>query len=198
MQFILEHIGFIAGVISFSAYISYVRSVYKGETKPSRSTWWILAFVGVLVMWSSYKLGAHESIWIQLSYVVGPMIIGVLSIRYGEGSGLSALDKVCLFLALLSGLLWIIFNSPLVGFIGSIIVDFIGLVPTIKKSWIKPEEEDPTAWMIESIASLLNTLVITTWFVSYQTDWVYALYLVFVNLLITILLWRKRIFKNPQ
>ncbi len=182
-----------AGILSFCAYIIYFVSIFRGKTRPSRSTWWILTFVGGLILWSSYTLGAYENLWIQGAYVIGPLIIAILSIFYGESNGLSRLDKVCFFGAILSGLLWIIFNSPLIGFIGSIIVDFIGLVPTIKKSFIKPEEEDPTAWTIETIASLINTFAITSWFTLEHKDWIYALYLLLVNGLITVILWRKKI-----
>lgn len=193
MNFLLEHIGAIAGILSFCAWTTYFISILRGKTRPSRSTWWILTFVGGLILWSSYALGVYENLWIQIAYVLGPLTIAVLSIFYGENQSLSQLDKICFLGAVFSGLLWIIFNSPLIGFIGSIIVDFIGLAPTIKKSFLKPEEEDPSAWMIETVASLLNALAITTWFTLEHKDWIYALYLLLINGFITVILWRKRI-----
>ncbi|MES2416146.1 MAG: hypothetical protein V4504_00365 [Patescibacteria group bacterium] len=196
MDFIFEHIGFIAGALSFFAYLVYIFSILKKETRPSRSTWWILTFVGTIIIWSSYILGARENLWIQGSYVLGPLIIAILSLKYGEGSGFSKLDKICFAGALVSCLGWIIFNSPLIAFLGSIIVDFIGLLPTIKKSFYKPEEEDPNAWLIETTASILSMLAVTVWFTLDQKDWIYALYLFLVNFSITFLLWRKRIFNQ--
>ncbi len=182
----------IAGLLSFSAYFFYILSILKGKTKPSRSTWWVLTLVGGLILWSSYDLGATESFWIQLNYVLGPLIIALFSVRYGEGRGLSYLDKVCLFGALVSGLLWIVFNSPLVGFIGSIVVDFIGLIPTIKKAYLDPKKEDPGAWLLETIASIVNALGVTVWFTLGSHDWIYALYLFLANATITMLLYRGK------
>lgn len=195
MDFILQNLGMIAGLLSFSAYVVYVISILKGTTKPSRSTWWILTLVGGLILWSSYKLGLYENLWIQTAYVIGPLMLAILSIRYGSGEGLSPLDKICLAGALVSGLLWIVFNSPLIGLAGSIIVDFIGLVPTFRKSFFNPEEEDPNAWLIETISSIINVFAITVWFSLEHKDWIYALYLVLVNGSLTILLWRKRIYR---
>lgn len=195
MDFILQNLGEIAGLLSFSAYIIYIISIFKGSTKPSRSTWWILTLVGGLILWSSYSLGLYESLWIQVAYVVGPFILAILSIKYGSGDGLTTLDKVCLAGALISALLWIIFNSPLIGLLGSIIVDFIGLIPTFGKSILKPEEEDPNAWLLETVSSLINICAITSWFTLEHKDWIYALYLALVNGSLTILLWRKRVFK---
>ena len=160
------------------------------------SAWWILSFVGILILWSSSALGAHDNFWIQLSYVVGPLIIAVLSLRFGDGNRLSALDIGCFLGACISGILWVTFNSPMIGLIGSITVDLIGLLPTIVKSYREPEVESPNAWLIETTASTLNLLVISSWFSLLQKDWIYALYLFLVNSLITLLLWRKRVF--PQ
>jgi hypothetical protein len=193
MEYIISHIGLISGLISLCAYGLYIYSIYAGETKPSRSTWWILTLVGGLILWSSYALGAHENLWIQLSYVIGPLIVAFLSLRHGDGAGLSRLDISCLCGAGLSALFWIIFNSPLIGLLGSILVDFLGLIPTIRKSYTTPEEESPNAWLIETVASALNMLAISSWFTFLHKDWIYALYLFGVNGLIAILLWRRRI-----
>lgn len=195
MEYILNHLAEIAGIVSFLAYLKYITSIFQGKTKPSRSTWWILTLVGGLILWSSYSLGLYGSLWIQTSYVVGPLILGILSIKYGSGTTLSYLDKVCLTGALVSALLWIIFNSPLMGFTGSIIVDFIGLMPTIKKSITRPEEEDPNAWLMETVSSVLNLFAVVSWFTLEHKDWIYALYLALVNCGLTVLLWRKSIYK---
>lgn len=193
MQFIINNLSEIAGLISFSAYLIYIISTFQGKTKPSRSTWWILTFVGILIFFSSYSMGAKENLWIQLSYILGPLIIAIQSLfpKYGYGSKLLIIDKICLSGAFACIVLWIVFNSALIAFLGSIIVDFIGLIPTIKKSYFEPEEEDPFAWGIELIASILNAVSITVWFSFTQHDWIYALYLLILNGLIASLLWRK-------
>ncbi len=192
MEFIYQHVGEIAGVISFLAYLKYIISIFNGKTKPSRSTWWVLTFVGILIFFSSYSIGAKENMWIQLSYILGPLIIAILSLssKYGYSSGLLKIDKICLLGGILCIGLWIIFNSPLIAFLGSIIVDFIGLIPTIKKAYFDPNEEDPAAWGIETVAIIVNALGISVWFSLVEKDWIYALYLLVVNGTIFILLWR--------
>ena len=184
--------GEIAGLISFGAYVLYIISIVKGQTKPSRSTWWILTLVGFLIFMSSYSIGARENIWIQLVYTLGPLAIAILSLnpKFGYGVGFSLLDKICFFSALIFGLIWFVFNAPLVAFLGSIIVDFIGIIPTIKKAYIDPKEEDKLAWILEFLASIFNALGITLWFVSVDKSWIYALYLLFINGLITGLLFK--------
>lgn len=177
---IIENLEKIAGIVSLVAYGIYIFSTIKGETKPSRSTWWILTLVGIVIMWSSYALGSTDNLWIQMSYVIGPGIIAVLSLKYGDNFGFEKLDWICLIGAFVSIILWIVFNSPLVALLGSIIVDAIGLIPTIKKSYTNPKEEDPTAWSLEMFASILNAIAIGTWFQE-DKSWIYAIYLVLMN-----------------
>lgn len=197
MEFIYQHIGEIAGGISFLAYIKYIVSIFQGKTKPSRSTWWILTFVGILILFSSNFIGAIENMWIQLSYIIGPLIIAILSIfpRYGYSTGLLKIDQICLLGGILCIGLWIVFNSPMVAFVGSIIVDFIGLIPTIKKAYFDPNKEDLVAWGITMIAVIINAVGISVWFSMVDKDWIYASYLLLTDGLITVFLWRKSNFK---
>lgn len=194
---IREFLGLAAGVISFVAYLIYIYSTFKGKTKPSRSTWWILTLVGFLIFITSYASGLRESIWIQLSYVLGPLIIAIMSVfpKYGYDTHLLMIDKICLIGAILCGVIWLVFNSPFIALLGSIVVDFIGLIPTIKKSYIDPMGEDIIAWSIEMVATILNAFGIAMWFSIAEKDWIYALYLIWINGLIVMLLYRHMVIK---
>ncbi len=195
MDFIIGYMGEIAGVISFAAYLLYIISIFRGKTKPSRSTWWILTLVGILIFATSYSLEATESMWIQLSYIVGPLIIAILSLfsQYGYKEGLLKIDKICLAGAVICAFIWFVFNSPFIALLGSIVVDFIGLIPTMKKAYIDPEHEDPSAWALEFLASAMNVFAISAWFSLEEKDWIYALYLFLVNGIVAALLWRRRL-----
>ncbi len=184
-------IGQIAGLISFSAYVLYIVSTLKKETKPNRATWWILTLVGVMIAASYYAEGARDTMWVALSYVVGPFIIALLSLKYGEGTW-ERLDKICLAVAIVSAFLWYVFNSAFIALMSNIAMDFVGLIPTIKKSWLRPGGEDRVAWGLESGASVLNLLAVQTWTFAIAF---YPLYLAVLNTLITVLLFRS-VFKK--
>lgn len=187
----------IAGVISFGSYAMYVVSILRGKTKPSRSTWWILTLIGALIFTSSYTMGAKHNMWIQLCYVVGPLVIALLSVKYGYGSRkLLPVDKTCILGALLCMLIWVVFNSPLVVFMGSIVVDFIALIPTIRKSYYDTDSEDLLSWVVETVASLTNAFGIAMWVSLSDASWIYALYLLTINGMITLLLIRNSRLKN--
>jgi len=42
-------LGLIAGIIAFLAYVVYIISIFRGGSKPNRATWWIWAFMGLIL-----------------------------------------------------------------------------------------------------------------------------------------------------
>ena len=189
----LKHLDLISAVLAFGAIAIYVFSILQGETKPSRSTWWILSLVSFLTIGTSYSTGATHSLYIQSAYLIGYILIAVLSLspKYGYGNKLSLIDVICICGAFLCGIVWVVFNSPVIAFISSIAIDFIGLLPTINKVRYISVEENSTSWIIGSIAALINLfgLYIN---LSSRIDWIYAIYLVITNLFITILVLKNK------
>lgn len=182
-------LGIVAGLLSFSAYSLYILTTIFGKTKPNRATWWILTLIGILIASSYYAEGARATMWIALSYVLGPFIIALTSLKWGEGRW-EKLDKWCLGLALVSAPIWYIFNSALLVLGINIFLDFIGLLPTIKKSYLRPEGENRPAWTLESLAGLLNIFAVERWIFSITF---YPIYLLAINGIITILLYKPAI-----
>ncbi len=181
-------VGQIAGGVSLCAYLIYCYTTVYGHTRPNRATWGILTFIGGMVAASYYAVGATDTMWLPVSYFLGPGIVFILSFKFGEG-GWSFLDRMCVSGALLGAVLWWFFDSPLVALIVNLGMDFLGLVPTIKKSYLRPDGEDRIAWLIESFASVLNIFAIAQWkFVI----WVQPVYLVIINVFITFLLFRSK------
>lgn len=185
-----ELIGIIAGILSFSAYLLYIYTTILGKTKPNRATWWILTFIGLMIASSYYVGGARNTIWVAVSYVLGPFIIAILSLKYGEGNKWEKLDKWCFIVAIISIPIWYISKSAIIVLSINMFLDFIGLVPTIKKSYLRPNGEDRIAWTLESFAGILNIFAIERWVFAIAF---YPIYLFTINGIITILLYRHKV-----
>lgn len=152
-------IGLIAEVISFTAYIPYAISTLKKQTQPNRATWLVWAIGSWTLVASSWVLGARNTIWVFLAYALGQSTIAILAIKLGQAKWL-ILDKICFCLALTGIIIWIAFNSPAIALIMSMVVSFLGLVPTLIKAWHHPETENSTAWALFQIGNSLNLLAI--------------------------------------
>lgn len=181
--------GIAAGVLTFVAFPIYTLDIMRGNTKPSRVTWWILTLSNVLLAASYYVSGARDTIWIPISYSIGFLLIAMLSIKYGDGDW-TAVDYVCLAGAIASALAWALFNSAEIALFMIIVVDFFGLVPTIYKSYLRPWTENRTAWIIATIASLLNIFAIESWTFVIAT---YPLYVLITNALVAFFIVRSRV-----
>lgn len=181
--------GKVAGIISLVAFIPYIFAVLRGETKPNRTTWWIWTVVGLMLGASYYSSGANHTIWVPVSYIIGPFVIAILSIKYGEG-GWTRFDRNCLLGAGVSVVLWWIFSSPLVALLINLFIDLMGALPTIRKAYYEPESEDRTAWALFFAGNIVNLFAVeTTWtFAIY----VYPIYMVLVSGIIAILVLARR------
>ena len=179
--------GQVAGVITFLAYLPYLFATINGETKPNRATWFLLVVIGSMLASSYFALGAETTIWVPVGYVIGPTIIAMLSIKYGEG-GWSPFDRWCLLAALSTGVLWWIFDAPLTALLLNLLMDFISLLPTIKKGYLRPWTEDPFSWTMWFFGSVLNLLAVERWTFGIA---IYPIYMAIGNGLIVALIYRK-------
>lgn len=182
-----EFIGISAGIISFLSYGFYYVSIFRKKTQPSQATWLILTFVSLLILISYYTGGARDTIWVPASYVVGAFITYFLSLKYGQ-KGWSDLDKWCLFFAAISLVIWWLSGSALLTLLINIFIDFLGMTPTIVKSYYNPNSEEKFPWTLTFIANVLNIMAINEWQFSI---WIYPIYMVIINGLLLLILYTR-------
>ena len=155
-------IGIIAAVIALFAYIPYVQGTLSGKTKPNRASWIIWSGVGIIIAASYVSAGATSTIWIPIINAFCITFVAFLSFKYGEG-GWTTFDRVCLAASGISLIFWFLSGSPLIALGINILIDAIGALPTIKKTYYKPEEENKVAWAIFFVAYAINLLAIDKW-----------------------------------
>lgn len=160
---IYQILGQLAGALALVAYVIYAATTisFGKNTKPNRATWWILTLVGAVLAESYYRSGAESSIWIALSYVLGPLIIALISTnkKYGVGGWESSFDRKCLRVAFFAAIISIIIRKLFpeyanISLLINIGIDFTGILPTVIKSYRQPWHEDKTAWGFTFVASI--------------------------------------------
>lgn len=184
--------GRVAGFFSLAAFVPYILSTLRGRTKPNRATWWIWTVVGSLLAASYYASGARHTLWVAVSYVLGPLITAILSLKFGVG-GYTRFDRGCLLGAGLGALLWWAFSSPLIALLINLGIDFLGALPTISKAYSEPRSEDPLAWSLFLLGNSLNLLAIERWRFSIA---IYPVYMFLLSALVLLLLTSRRKVKH--
>ncbi len=181
-------IGAIAGICSLAGFLPYWWGIWRGHTRPNRATWWIWLVVGIIIAASYRAAGASATIWVPITYVIGPLITSLLAIKFGQG-GWTKFDRFCLLSSLLSLILWGVCRSPDLALVINIGIDLLGALPTLRKSLIDPYSEDSLAWLLFFVANALNVLAIERW--SWQVA-IYPLYMFGMTGTICWVLWQGR------
>lgn len=168
--------GIAAAVVSTVAGALYVRDIVRGRTKPSRVSWWVLAYVNLALAASYYASGARETIWLPADYALSFLVVAILSLKWGDDTR-SWVDVPCAFGAAAGLVLWWATRSGPAGLAVFIAVELLGFVPTVVKGYRAPETEHFGAWLVAVLASFLNVLAVADWT---PAVWIYPVY-VFVG-----------------
>ena len=113
--------------------------------------------------------------------LVGDFCATFAVVLFGLRYGIAKLDRFDVFCqagAVIGLLLWLMFNSPLIAIVATIVIDFIGTVPTLRHSWNYPEEETPITFLLGVLATTLTLLSLEKYTVR---AWIYPAYLLLSN-----------------
>ena len=194
---------YIAGGISFFEYAVYIYDIFERDTRPSRSSWWILSIVWIVFFASSLSLAPGYSFIekfhnlaggsLFLTYIAGSIIIAVLSVKYGSRDKINKLDVVCATLTMCSLVLFFI-TTKIYSLIAAIIADFFAILPTIKNAYKYPHQESLRAWILCVIASTIALFAVNKWDTSFESfsDWSNPVYLTVINLIILSIMFFRR------
>ena len=147
----------------------YAYTIVDGRTKPSRSSYWIWTFLSVLIV-ASYVVSGAEN-WQFTAVNAGwSLLIALLSLRYGEGTGLNPYDRAAIRIALASIPVWAALalvlpraEAAFPMFCVQMIADAVACWPVFEKAWNRPETEDRRAWVVSVVAVGINVLAVQTW-----------------------------------
>ena len=184
-----------AVVLAIGGYVPYLHDVLRRETHPHSFTWFIAALAGFITYGLQVLGGGGIGSWPLFTASALCLIIFLLSLRTGDKDIVRS-DVIFLILSLVSLLLWLVVKRPVWSVILINIVEVLGFVPTMRKSWSRPYSETlftyelsiarqaMTVLALQAI-NILTTLTPVTW--------------IAVNVIITaILIARRRQVQNPR
>ncbi len=145
-------IAFVTGTAGF---IPYLKDIFGKRTQPHLYTWIIWAITqgtaAAISLSSGGGLGAYGLAMAALFNTV----VFLLAFKYGT-KNITKSDTVILILALLAIVVWWQLNQPLLAVIMITVIDFVGYVPTFRKSWQEPWSETVKSWLLYFFAMLFS------------------------------------------
>lgn len=141
--------GILASLLTIIAYIPYVRDILKGSTQPHTYTWlvWFLTTATATAgLW--YGGGGYGVISPTISTLL-TFFVFVLSFWYGT-KNIHRIDTILLITALLAIGAWWLLDNPLLAVGMVTLIDGLGYVPSIRKTFADPSSESVITWVLFS------------------------------------------------
>lgn len=192
MDFSLGQYLVFAGVAVMTVgLVVYIKDTLQGKTKPNKVTWLIWGIAPLIGAVAAYSDGVRLAALPVLATGLGPLAVFAASfINKNAYWKLEKLDYICGAIAILALVLWQITDEPIVAIIFALLGDTLATLPTVMKSWRFPETESGAAYITAVFGVGTSFLVLQSWNFS---EWAFPAYLVFVNGLIAIGIYRKNL-----
>jgi len=181
-------IGIVAIALTFIAYVPYLRDLIKHKTKPHVFTWLVWATVAIISF--GLQIQASAGIGAYVTLAAGIVCLAVFMIGLFQKTAkknIKKVDIVFLIAALLALIMWTVAKQPVVSVLMLCLVDSLGFVPTVRKSWDKPYTETLSTFAINVIRFILSVIALSDYnFVStfYPAYWILANFLFCLMLII--------------
>lgn len=145
---IISIIGSIFGILSYSVYIY---SVKKDNKTPHPLTFGLITISNLTVI-TTYLLANQTTTAISLTgFALGSLILFILSLKQRK---LTTKETNTLFLAILAAIVVNVYSNIYINVSILSILAIYGAIPTLRKSYIKPDSECLLAWILGLISSL--------------------------------------------
>jgi hypothetical protein len=190
-MYIKEIVTIIGIILVFLAYNKYIKDIYKGTTKPHLYSWIVFSVVTVIAFVAQLLNGGGIGTLITLFAGAYTVYITYLSIYFGT-KDIKKVDKIFLLLALFSILPWILTNDSTYSVILLVIINSISYLPTIRKTLSAPTSESLYTYQLNTVRHFITLFALATYNIS---TYLYPLSLVMINLIVVLVILKKKIKK---
>ncbi len=185
IKFIL---AIISSLLAITAFSLYIKDILNGKTTPHLYSWLIWSILqgtaSIAIIHGNGGFGAMNLIFSTILC----LSIFLLSFKFGT-KNITKYDTMCLIGSLFAIVIWIFTKDPLYSVILITIIDFVGFIPTYRKSFVEPNTETLSTYIINTVGDVLTVLALSTYSL---TTVLYPASLVITNLFLIIILKYKR------
>ncbi len=147
-------------ILTFVGFYPYITSILRGKTKPHVFSWVIWGVTTTVVY--AAQVADHGGVGAWPTGISGLITFYVawLAYKHKSDTHISRSDWGFFITALLSIPLWYITSSPLWSVIILTSIDGIGFIPTYRKAFILPHEEQITFYGLFTFRNIFSILAL--------------------------------------
>ena len=172
-----DAIAIAGGLLAIVSVTPYLIDIVKRRTKPNIVSWLTWTLLTGIATAAAFSAGEPRAALLTLGSTICSLMVVVLGVKYGIAK-FSLFDVFCQIGALMGLFLWVIFDSPTIAIVASVTIDFIGVLPTLRHSWLKPGEETWQTFVIGVLAPILTIISLDAFSIN---SLLYPIYLVIAN-----------------
>ncbi|PZP54446.1 MAG: hypothetical protein DI586_09920 [Micavibrio aeruginosavorus] len=154
-----EILGVLSILIGCIGEAYYLRSIFRGHTKPHMYTWLIWSILCTIGSLAQFTEDQGPGVWALAVTSIFSWLNTGLCFKYGEKE-ITKSDKIALAFSLLAIVPWALTDDPLWSVIMISLIDVVGFYPTIRKTWKKPYEENLLAYYFANAKLLLSVIAL--------------------------------------
>ncbi len=181
-------LALVAIAMTAAGYFFYFRDIFAGKTKPHAFSWLVWATLTGIAFFGQTSDHAGPGAWVTAATALVSFVIFALALKKGE-KDITRSDTLNLFAAGGALALWFVTSNPLLSVVLITVVDFLGFMPTIRKSYHKPHEETLVHYVLAGLKFLLAILALDNYSL---VTWLYPASLVAANIFFVVMLVARR------
>lgn len=150
-----EILSAVAIVVTFVAFLPYIRSIVQGQTKPHVFSWIIWSSTTFIIFAAQLADKGGVGAWpLGVSSCI-TLYVAVLSYRKKSDITITKSDWLFLIMAMATLPLWYFTSDPLLVVIILTTVDILGFAPTFRKAYFSPYGEQLKFYAMMAVRDLI-------------------------------------------
>jgi len=157
---------------------------------PHPYTWLVWTVVSGITLAGQVVKGAGAGALPTAVAELFTIAIFILSLRHGF-KNVRKIDNYFLAVALLGLIPWIITSDPTLSVIIAVSIDLVAFVPTIRKTWLRPQTETPVLFSANVLRHILTLLSLSSYNIATT---LHSIAMIVTNSIMTLII----LFKTPS
>jgi len=155
-----EILSAIAIILTFIAFIPYIRSIQQGKTKPHVFSWIIWASVTFIIFLAQLADKGGAGAWpIGVSGII-TLYVAILAYSKKSDSMITKKDWLFFSIAMSALPFWYFTSNPLWAVVILTTIDLIGFAPTFRKSYNYPYQEQLLFFILMASRNIISIMAL--------------------------------------